>query len=276
MKKYDIFISYNWDVKPAVVNLYNTLTKKFNFKVWMDEFEMGQTRLVDELSTAISNSEIFLCCITKKYSESENCKDEIDYAKNLKKKFIVLMFERISMFDLGGVGFIIGPKVRFNCYKQPEMFNQWSGSIFDTIVEAIKENLSDSSQLAVSGNEKDTLQINEILEEETFLVCTSKQYFAIIQSDGNFVVYKSSSFKRENALWASKTHNLGNPKPFSLILSQNGELILRDKNQTAVWTSNSANKGSGQGYHLVMQNDGNLVLYDKMKNPTWATNTWNN
>lgn len=276
MKKFDIFISYNWDIKPSVIKLYQALTTKYNFRVWMDEYEMGQTRLVDELSTAISNSELFLCCITKKYSESENCKDEMDYAKNLKKKFIVLMFERIPMDDLGGVGFIIGPKVRFNCYKEPAMFNEWSGSTFDSIIEAIKDNLNASSEMGSSGNEKDSLSINEILEEDKYLVCTSKNYFALVQKDGNFVVYKSDSFKRDRPLWASNTQNSQSPKPFSLILSQNGELILRDRNQKPIWTSNSANKGSREGYHLVMQNDGNLVLYDKVKNPIWATNTWNN
>lgn len=142
MKNFDVFISYNWDIKPAVKELYKELSGKHNLKVWLDEVELGQKRLVDELSSAIHSSKIFLCCITKKYCESENCKDEIDYAKNLKKPMIVLMFERLSMDDLGGVGFIIGPKVRFNCYKNPEMFTNWSGNdIFNSIMEAIQQDL---------------------------------------------------------------------------------------------------------------------------------------
>ncbi len=63
---FDVFISYNWDVKPSVKQLYNQLTQKHNLRVWMDEYEMGQSRLVDELSKAIHNSHVFVCCITKK------------------------------------------------------------------------------------------------------------------------------------------------------------------------------------------------------------------
>ncbi|CAF0857568.1 unnamed protein product [Brachionus calyciflorus] len=107
MTSYDIFISYNSEIKDKVIKLYRQLTQKHKFTVWMDQYEIGSSRLSDELSHAILNSKIFLCCITKKYSESENCKDEICYAKIFKKNMIVLMFERLTITDLGGVGFII-------------------------------------------------------------------------------------------------------------------------------------------------------------------------
>ena len=44
---FDIFISYNWDVKPHVLNLYKVLTETFHFSVWLDDYEMGATRLND-------------------------------------------------------------------------------------------------------------------------------------------------------------------------------------------------------------------------------------
>jgi hypothetical protein len=143
MKNFDVFLSYNWGVKPQVTALYRELTGKQGLKVWMDDFELGQERLADELSGAIYHSKVFMCCITKKYCESENCKDELDYAKNIKKPIIVLMFERHEMGELGGVGFIIGPKVRFNCYKNLEMFNNLSNDdTFKSIMEAIKHDLN--------------------------------------------------------------------------------------------------------------------------------------
>ena len=45
-KDYDVFISYNWDVKPQVLKLYEEL-KKYDLKVWIDEYEMGPTRLTE-------------------------------------------------------------------------------------------------------------------------------------------------------------------------------------------------------------------------------------
>lgn len=270
MSSYDIFISYNWDVKEKVKNLYNELTKNQNLKVWMDDYEIGPNRLVDELSTAISNSKIFLCCITKKYSESENCKDEIDYAKVLKKNIIVLMFERVPITDLGGVGFIIGPKVRFNCYKDPQIFDNWSGDVFNSIMEAVNDSLGSSKNIE---SNKDTLGTEEVLEQDESIISTSKQFCAVLQSDGNFVVYKSLT--RKDPLWASNTWMVDNPRPFRLKLNNNGELSLFDKEGQTVWNSGSAYQGSEGNYRLIIQNDGNLVIYDIENRPIWATNTNN-
>ena len=270
MNSYDIFISYNWDVKEKVKKLYKELTQNQNLKVWMDDYEIGPNRLVEELSYAISNSTIFLCCITKKYSESENCKDEIDYAKNLKKNIIVLMFERIPIAELGGVGFIIGPKVRFNCYKEPQIFDNWSGDLFNSIIEAVNDCLGSSNN---TENEKDTLKMEEVLEQDESIISSSKQFYAVLQSDGNFVLYKSLT--RKQPLWATNTWMIDNPKPFRLKLTDYGALILSDKEGNTVWNSDSGYKGSEGNYKLIIQNDGNMVIYDANNQPTWATCTSN-
>jgi hypothetical protein len=46
-KPFDVFISYNWDVKPQVLRLYKILTEKHDLRVWIDEYEMGSSRLND-------------------------------------------------------------------------------------------------------------------------------------------------------------------------------------------------------------------------------------
>jgi len=38
---YDVFLSYQWDVKESVLRLYNQLTKTHGLSCWMDVFEMG-------------------------------------------------------------------------------------------------------------------------------------------------------------------------------------------------------------------------------------------
>ena len=58
-------------------------------------------------ATAIQECQIFVCLITEAYSNSHNCKLEIQYANTLKKKMIVLMIERLNIEHLGAVGFII-------------------------------------------------------------------------------------------------------------------------------------------------------------------------
>ena len=109
MKNFDVFLSYNWGVKPQVTALYRELTGKQGLKVWMDDFELGQERLADELSGAIYHSKVFMCCITKKYCESENCKDELDYAKNISRSeikdgglYMPLLIRRNDFWRVGG------------------------------------------------------------------------------------------------------------------------------------------------------------------------------
>jgi len=52
------------------------------------------------------------------------------------------MFERLSLSEMGGIGFTIGPMVRFNCYKTPELLQNWSGPAFDPIISGIEIHLN--------------------------------------------------------------------------------------------------------------------------------------
>ena len=44
---YDVFISYQWDVKASVLKLYEQLTKVHNLRCWMDVYNMGSGDLYD-------------------------------------------------------------------------------------------------------------------------------------------------------------------------------------------------------------------------------------
>jgi len=90
--QFDIFLSYNWDHKPYVKKLYDKL-RKMNYKVWIDDIELDHTQLSSQLADGINKSKVFMCCITKKYSESRNCREEFFYAINKNKPTIILMFE---------------------------------------------------------------------------------------------------------------------------------------------------------------------------------------
>ena len=50
------------------------------------------------------------------------------------------MFERFTKSDISemdGVSFVNKPMVRYKGYKQPEIFQNWSGEIFDSLLQAI-------------------------------------------------------------------------------------------------------------------------------------------
>ena len=141
---FDIFMSYNGDSKESVKLLYKKLSEEYKFKVWIDFIQLKNGMLHQQLSNGIANSAIFLCCITKKYAQSDNCIREMTLASECKLPLVVLMFERFEMHELGSVGFIISPLTRFNCYKEPQLFSSWSdkNEIFSKILEVIRENLS--------------------------------------------------------------------------------------------------------------------------------------
>ena len=110
--EYDIFLSYNWDHKAHVQKLYEKLVH-MNLKVWVDFKELDNTPLTDQLADGITNSRVFMCCVTKKYSQSDNCKLEFHYAKTNKKLMIILMFEHYNNIEKG-IQIIINPQTRYN------------------------------------------------------------------------------------------------------------------------------------------------------------------
>ena len=76
-ENFDLFISYQWDIKNEVSQIFDILSNN-GFKVWMDDVNLRHDEnLIPQLQANIKNCDIFLCCITKKYDESNNCFREI-------------------------------------------------------------------------------------------------------------------------------------------------------------------------------------------------------
>ena len=60
------------------------------------------------------------------------------------------MFERFTKSDISemdGVSFVNEPMVRYKGYKHPEIFLNWSGEIFDSLLQAIFVHLNLSIDL---------------------------------------------------------------------------------------------------------------------------------
>lgn len=96
----EIFLSYNWGIKESVKKLETNL-KTEGFTVWLDTHELrAQHHLHSQIERSIENSRVFICCITQKYCESENCGLEFHLAYTLKKPMIVLMIEDLKIEDI--------------------------------------------------------------------------------------------------------------------------------------------------------------------------------
>jgi CHAP domain len=92
----------------------------------------------------------------------------------------------------------------------------------------------------------------------------SGQYNAILQPDGNFVVYRNSG--APTAIWSSGTVGSG---AYALAAQGDGNLVLYSA-RGPVWASRTF---ASVATTLAMQDDGNLVLYAVGGVPIWNTGT---
>jgi hypothetical protein len=88
---------------------------------------------------------------------------------------------------------------------------------------------------------------------------------AVMQDDGNYVVYDSAG----TAIWDSKTMGRGTG-PYRITMQSDGNFVLYDSADTALWNSTTAGRGTGP-YKAVMQDDCNLVVYGSGDQPTWSS-----
>ncbi len=108
---------------------------------------------------------------------------------------------------------------------------------------------------------KNKLETYERLKKGQYLRSADKKYVAVLQNDGNFVVYGPGY----NVLWSSKTSSTMEE---SLIMQDDGNLVLYDQSGDPLWDSNTFDNGFS---YVILQNDNNLVIYSLSDNmPTWS------
>jgi hypothetical protein len=105
------------------------------------------------------------------------------------------------------------------------------------------------------------LRTNGSLTEGQSLV-SSTGYRAVLQTDGNFVIYSPTG----RPLWADGVNNFYGPN--YLVVQADGNLVDYLWNGRPLWSTRT----SGANAFLVLQPDGNLVLYSGTR-PLWATGT---
>lgn len=112
----------------------------------------------------------------------------------------------------------------------------------------------------------DSLRTDRMLFPWQSLVSIGGRYFAQMQLDGNFVVYRNEG-GGARPLWATNTDRT----PGGVLLMQGDHhLVMYDVGAGPRWASGTMNSGATR---LDMQGDGNLVLYRTDHVPVWATGT---
>lgn len=120
---------------------------------------------------------------------------------------------------------------------------------------------------------KTYLKCGEYLAVNEFLESTNG-YYAVLQGDCNFVIYRSRHFVPRNALWSSNTVRTNCVNPI-LVNQNDGNVVIYNNGvanaANAIW--NTATNSGTQCYRYVMQNDGNLVLYNSANRAVWNSGT---
>jgi len=109
----------------------------------------------------------------------------------------------------------------------------------------------------------------ELTEEESLgpneaIYSPNKTYQAIMQTDGNFVVYRLCD---NYVMGATGTHGSGANRA---TMQSDGNFVVYAGNSAK---SSTVTNGAGAGCRLVMQNDGNVVIYDASGKARWSSYT---
>lgn len=139
-----LFVSYHWNSESIVNNLITYLRKLFKIDIWFDKEQLKLNKFdnnKNEIENAIENSELFLCFINRIYCKTQSIIDQIQYAKQLKKRIIVVMLESANNEELGDVGIIINGRLRINAYKEISLFKESNGDEFKRLIKSLSNTL---------------------------------------------------------------------------------------------------------------------------------------
>jgi hypothetical protein len=114
-----------------------------------------------------------------------------------------------------------------------------------------------TSGAAHAGAGSDRLHQNESLGRDSRLVSGDGRYAALLQGDGNLVVYGPAG-----PIWSSNTSGRGGDR---ITMQSDGNLVMYAGGAVPFATNTRGGNPS-----LVLQNDGNLVVYTSA-GPVWAS-----
>ena len=122
----------------------------------------------------------------------------------------------------------------------------------------------------IKNNNTTSIESNKLVPGQRlsggkYIRSSDSRYFALMQHDGNFVVY-APGYK---ILWSSKS--AGNNGAFAQ-LQGDGNFVVYSSNKKPLWHTKTNGKSVSR---LLLQSDGNLVLYSSQSKPLWATYTQN-
>ena len=95
-KKPYIFISYSHKDSDKVLTVLNRLRSE-GFNVWFDGGIEPGTEWDENIASHVQGCSYFIAFISRNYLDSSNCKDEINYARDLEKEQLLVYLEDVEL-----------------------------------------------------------------------------------------------------------------------------------------------------------------------------------
>ncbi len=91
-----IFISYSHKDKDEVLNVLEQMVET-GYRVWFDEGIDPGTEWDENIARHVEQCDAFIAFISENYIISDNCKDELNYARDLKKDRLLVYLEKTDL-----------------------------------------------------------------------------------------------------------------------------------------------------------------------------------
>src|SRR5262249_35686730 len=109
----------------------------------------------------------------------------------------------------------------------------------------------------------DRLTAAQGLQRDELLTSPNGQFSLVLQQDGNLVLTDQAG----QPVWASSTDGRDVSRA---TMQEDGNFVLYSSTNEPAW---AADTFGNEGAYLVLQDDRNLVIYSAEGAPLWATNT---
>ncbi|XP_035666383.1 uncharacterized protein LOC118409456 [Branchiostoma floridae] len=133
----EVFISYQWDHQKQVIQLHDTLEEK-GHSCWMDIKEMGGgDQLYAAIDRGMRQAKVVISCVTPKYTESANCRNEVALAHSLQKTIVPVLLEKTAWPPEGPMAMPFAQLLYIDFSKESKR-NPWQGPHFDELMTSVE------------------------------------------------------------------------------------------------------------------------------------------
>ncbi|ORY42063.1 hypothetical protein BCR33DRAFT_825036 [Rhizoclosmatium globosum] len=152
----DLFISYSWSTTAEVDAIVNKLETETKLQIWRDKKDMNEN-IYESMGGGLAGCRAVVAFLSEKYLTSENCKNELYFARELKKPIIpVYLFEESTDIESlkrsdSGPFFILTGKLYFDFKRIDANEPKWL-SKFNELLAGICSTLDQTKPVALSSD----------------------------------------------------------------------------------------------------------------------------